>query len=109
MSLLATILASRELARGRGDSGAAVRAATNNRDSTYGAAMSFRAIYKCDICRDDTDKQYVVGVCFSGLKNFKLKSPETTQGTHICLGCLHQIHQQADAVLHALPAPAEQE
>lgn len=63
--------------------------------------MSFRAIYKCDICRDDTAKEHVIGVCFSDMKHFKLRGPETTQGTHICLSCLDQIAQQADAHLHA--------
>lgn len=65
--------------------------------------MSFRAIYKCDICRDDTAKEHTIGVCFSNLKVFKLRGPESTQGTHICIGCLEQLRQQADSVLHAPP------
>lgn len=65
--------------------------------------MSFRSIYKCDICREDTAKECIVGVCFSDLQHFKLKGPESTQGTHICLSCLDQIAQQADSVLHANP------
>lgn len=62
--------------------------------------MSFRAIYKCDICRDDTAKEQVVGAHFIGMKNFKLSAPESTQGVHICLGCIGQIYDQAHGVLH---------
>jgi hypothetical protein len=71
--------------------------------------MSFRAIYKCDICRDDMTKEQVVGVCFVDLTHFKLKGPESTQGIHICRRCLAQIYDQARGVLHPSSDPTSPE
>jgi len=56
--------------------------------------MSFRAIYKCDVCREDTPKGDLMGVRFSGLRDFKLSTPESTDGTHICMRCLGQLREQ---------------
>jgi hypothetical protein len=56
--------------------------------------MSFRAIYKCDICREDTHKGDIKGVCFSDLRKFKLSTPESTDGVHICNLCLGQLREQ---------------
>lgn len=56
--------------------------------------MSFRAIYNCDICREDTHKGDIMGVRFSGMRTFTLSSPESTDGVHICNRCLGQLREQ---------------
>lgn len=56
--------------------------------------MSFRAIYTCDICREDTHKGDIMGVRFSDLRKFTLSPPESTDGTHICNLCLGQLREQ---------------
>lgn len=57
--------------------------------------MGFKAVYNCDICRDEMPKSRLVGCCFSDMKKFKLSGPESTDGVHICGGCLQQIVEQA--------------
>lgn len=61
--------------------------------------MGFKAVYNCDICRDHIPKTQLVGCNFSTLKKFRLSGPETTQGVHICGGCLQQIAEQAPPFL----------
>jgi len=56
--------------------------------------MSFRAIYICDICREETLKGNVMGVRFTDLRQFRLSEPESTQGIHICMMCLDQLREQ---------------
>ncbi len=56
--------------------------------------MTYRAIYICDLCSDETPKDNIHGLNFSGLTHFKVSSPESTQGKHICMRCLDQIHAQ---------------
>lgn len=56
--------------------------------------MSFRAIYICDICREDTPKENLMGCRFSDLRQFKLSPPESTDGIHICMLCLNQLREQ---------------
>lgn len=56
--------------------------------------MSFRAIYSCDICREDTLKANLMGCNFSGMRTFKLDVGESTQGVHICIACLDQLRAQ---------------
>ena len=56
--------------------------------------MSFRAVYTCDICHEDTLKGNVLGCRFSDLRRFTLSDPESTQGTHICKMCLDQLREQ---------------
>lgn len=64
--------------------------------------MSYREVYKCDVCRDETDKRLMVGCNFSGMKKFKLDRPDSTRGVHICQGCLQQIFDQASVALLGL-------
>lgn len=56
--------------------------------------MSKKITYTCDICRDETPKQQVMGCNFSGMKKFKLDTPESTDGVHICMSCLDQLRVQ---------------
>ena len=56
--------------------------------------MSFRAIYQCDICREDTHKGDILGVRFIDLRKFRLSPPESTDGVHICNRCLGQLREQ---------------
>jgi hypothetical protein len=56
--------------------------------------MSFRAIYKCDICREDTHKGDIMGVRFYDMRRFTLAPPESTDGIHICNLCLGQLREQ---------------
>jgi hypothetical protein len=65
--------------------------------------MSFRAVYTCDICRDETPIERLMGCNFSGMKKFKLDAPGTTKGIHICVGCLDQLQEQL--VSKRLPTP----
>lgn len=57
--------------------------------------MGFKAVYNCDICRDEMPKARLIGCNFRDMKKFKLDSPESTNGIHICDGCLQQIVEQA--------------
>jgi hypothetical protein len=56
--------------------------------------MSFRAIYQCNICREDTHKGDILGVRFIDLRKFRLSPPESTDGVHICNRCLGQLREQ---------------
>lgn len=56
--------------------------------------MSFRAIYSCDICREETLKANLMGCNFSGMRTFKLAEAESTNGVHICVACLDQLREQ---------------
>lgn len=56
--------------------------------------MTKKTTYICDVCRDETPKADLMGLNFSGMKKFKLDKPESTDGTHICLGCLNQLQVQ---------------
>lgn len=53
-----------------------------------------KVTYSCDICRDETPKERLYGCHFTDLKNFKLKSADSTDGVHICVDCLDQIKEQ---------------
>ena len=70
--------------------------------------MSFRAIYTCDICREETLKGNVMGVRFIDMRQFKLSEPESTQGTHICVMCLNQLREQLGPPRSPVPQPGEQ-
>jgi hypothetical protein len=56
--------------------------------------MSFRAIFTCDICKEDTARAGILGCRFQNLHDFKLSPPESTDGTHICNRCLDQLRVQ---------------
>ncbi len=56
--------------------------------------MSFKAVYTCDICREDALKANIRGCNFSGMRTFKISDAESTQGVHICIGCLDQLKAQ---------------
>lgn len=67
--------------------------------------MGYKAVYNCDVCRDEMPRTQLIGCNFSGMKKFTLSAPETTQGVHICGGCLQQIAEQAPKFL---PAPGKE-
>lgn len=56
--------------------------------------MSFRKVWKCDICREETLEANIRGCNFSGMREFKLGVAQSTDGVHICIGCLQQIADQ---------------
>lgn len=56
--------------------------------------MSKRILYRCDICRDDVPKIECFGLNFSTLKKFHLADPDSTDGVHICWGCIQQLEEQ---------------
>jgi len=68
--------------------------------------MSKKVTYSCDICRDETPRDQLLGCHFSNMKDFKLASPESTDGVHICMRCLGQLEQQL-AKKPRNPKPAE--
>jgi hypothetical protein len=73
--------------------------------------MSKKITYSCDICRDEMPKDQLLGCHFSNLKDFKLAPAESTDGVHICMGCLGQLQAQMgpkrayDAEKHAAAYP----
>jgi len=69
--------------------------------------MSFKAIYTCDICRDETPRASLFGCNFSNMKKFKLDRPETTQGVHICVWCLDQLQNQLSGMVLGIPKTNE--
>ncbi|HXR93741.1 MAG TPA: hypothetical protein VN750_26045 [Steroidobacteraceae bacterium] len=69
--------------------------------------MSFRAVYKCDICREETLKANLMGCHFTDLRQFKLMDAESTQGVHICIMCLDQLRAQLAPKGIPVPAPAK--
>lgn len=68
--------------------------------------MSFRAIYRCDICREDTLKANLLGCHFTDLRQFTLMEAESTQGVHICIMCLDQLREQLGPKRAAVPQSA---
>lgn len=73
--------------------------------------MSKNVTYSCNICRDVMPKDQLLGCNFSGMKKFKLDTPGSTDGVHICMGCLGQLQAQMgpkrayDAEAHAASYP----
>ena len=57
-----------------------------------------KKIYSCDICRDEKSVGQLIGCNFSNMTKFKLDTPRSTDGTHICKDCLQQIVDQAWSV-----------
>ncbi len=74
-----------------------------------------KVTYSCDICRDETPKDQLMGCNFRNMKEFKLDTAASTDGVHICMGCLRQLEQQLaqkpkdpkpyDAAAHAAAYP----
>lgn len=56
--------------------------------------MTVKVIYRCDVCRDDMEPDYLRAVNFSNMKKFTLTDPRRHEGIHICYGCLGQIAEQ---------------
>jgi hypothetical protein len=56
--------------------------------------MSYREVYKCDICEVERHRDYMMGCRFKNNEEFVLDSPGTTQGKHICTKCLDQLTEQ---------------
>lgn len=66
--------------------------------------MSYREVYKCDICNDETPKDKIMGVRFMNMRDFRLDVPESTKGAHICIRCLDQLRVQLGPVRQPPPA-----
>jgi hypothetical protein len=57
--------------------------------------MSARRVYRCELCRDELKPdERCFGLNFSTLKKFKLADPASTDGAHVCFGCLQQLELQ---------------
>ena len=56
--------------------------------------MSYREVYKCDICREEKDRERMMGCNFKDLRRFTLDVPGSTKGVHICTDCLDQLAEQ---------------
>ena len=53
--------------------------------------MSMKQEYACDICRNSKSRNDLVGLCFSGLTNFRFVIASSTEGVHICNPCIKQL------------------
>ena len=63
--------------------------------------MSMKKIYRCNLCREIYEPEFLTGLNFTTLSNFKLDSARSTDGSHICDKCLIQIHEQVnDRIKH---------
>lgn len=62
--------------------------------------MGMKKIYNCDICRDEMDRNKLIGLNFIDNKQFKFDKPTSTDGVHICIQCLVQIKDQANEERH---------
>lgn len=63
-----------------------------------------KKIYSCNLCGTAYEErklchQELIGLNFSGMRNFKLDSPYSTDGYHICIWCAGQIVMQAPPLL----------
>lgn len=56
--------------------------------------MSYREVYRCDICREEKAPEFMMGCNFKDLYRFVLDTPGTTKGVHICTQCLDQLAEQ---------------
>lgn len=68
--------------------------------------MGMKKVYSCNICRDETPMLSLTGLNFSGMKTFKLDTPQSTDGVHICDGCLQQLREQLAAGVPHIAARA---
>lgn len=56
--------------------------------------MGKKIIYNCDICRENKNHAELIGLNFSGMKEFKFDTAASTDGVHICMDCIRQIKEQ---------------
>lgn len=69
--------------------------------------MSYREVYRCDICREEKDRELMMGCRFSDMHRFTLDTPGTTKGTHICTLCLDQLEEQLSPKRSRVPQEAK--
>jgi hypothetical protein len=50
--------------------------------------MTMKKIYSCNLCNEEKAPEEMMGLKFSNLVLFKLESTRSTDGQHICFGCL---------------------
>ncbi len=61
--------------------------------------MSVKTIYRCDICRGKIkNRTELLGVYFTGMKNFTLGGYGCTEGVHICYGCARQLKKELNQI-----------
>lgn len=56
--------------------------------------MSYREVYRCDLCHEEKGPDLMMGCRFKDMHNFVLDAPGTTKRTHICTQCLDQLAEQ---------------
>lgn len=70
--------------------------------------MGAKKIYNCDICRDEKDPDILFGIFFSDLRTFTISSARSTDGVHICVGCMQQLKDQIAKLEIPLTKPRHQ-
>lgn len=53
-----------------------------------------KSTYFCDICHDEQPAEALIGLRFKNTKQFVFDVARSTDGTHICNGCMEQLRQQ---------------
>jgi hypothetical protein len=63
--------------------------------------MTMKKLYSCNICRDERNPDFLVGMNFKGTNNFVIDYTRSTDGAHVCFSCMDQMfaqQKQYDAV-----------
>jgi len=60
--------------------------------------MSMKKVYNCDICRSEREPEKLTGIYFQGMTKFKFDEAESTDGVHICTGCLLQLKSELSVI-----------
>lgn len=55
-----------------------------------------KLIYSCEICREQKQKQELLGCKFSDMHKFKFSDAGDTDGVHICMECLDILREELE-------------
>ena len=50
-----------------------------------------QTVYKCNICGDETEKQFICGIKFTFDNQLELVDPKRTDNFHLCINCYNGI------------------
>lgn len=56
--------------------------------------MTMKKLYSCNLCGDEFNPNFLVGMRFAGAKKFEISYARQTDGTHVCFRCMDQIYTQ---------------
>ncbi len=62
-----------------------------------------KRVYSCNVCRDETPKDRLHGIYFTGGKSFDIRDAASTEGVHICFHCMDQLAEKARAAVDRRP------